>query len=158
VETVRSYFEGVLGLDREKAVSAAAMSGGSIASGLFWMDEGHRTTRQGIADLLADGKRPFVRAAMLAERMTAKEHEMEYLSFILSFFRDIWGLRQTGDASGLANGDLAGPAAEAARRGGAGWVETSIRKVQEIMRTLRYNVNRWLALENLIISLVSPAP
>ena len=78
------------------------MSNGSIASGLFWMEEEHYRMRQRIAELLTGGKQASAHAALLAERMTAKEHEMEYLSFLLSFFRDIWWLCRTGDAGGPA--------------------------------------------------------
>ncbi|MGD0230497.1 MAG: DNA polymerase III subunit [Syntrophorhabdales bacterium] len=155
-ETVRAYFQHALNLDSVKAAAFAAMSNGSIASGLFWMDEENYRTRQGIAELVMGAKRPFAKAAVLAERMTAKEHEMEYLSFLLSLFRDVWWLNHTGDVSGLFNRDLArimGGAAE----GGAAWAESSITRIQEMMRTLRYNVNRWLALENLMVNIVRPS-
>ncbi len=98
-ENLCAYFERVLRLDGQKAQVLAAMSNGSIASGLFWMEEEHYRMRQRIAELLTGRKQTSANAALLAERMTAKEHEMEYLSFLLSFFRDIWWLCQTGDAS-----------------------------------------------------------
>jgi hypothetical protein len=87
--------------------------------------------------------------------MAAKGCEMEYLSFLLTFFRDVWWLRRTDDDSGLVNMDLA----EAVREGaaaGARWVESSIGQVMEMIRTLRYNVNRWLALENMLLHLMRP--
>ncbi len=148
-----AYFERMLRLDGQKAQVLAAMSNGSIASGLFWTEEEHYGMRQRIAELLAAGNQTSAKAALLAERMTAKEHEMEYLSFLLSFFRDIWWLCQTGDSGGLLNKDLAGVMGDAAA-GGAAWAESSIRRILEMPRTLRYNINRWLAMETLMLHLV----
>jgi DNA polymerase-3 subunit delta' len=156
MENLCAYFEGVLKLDGQKARLLAAMSNGSIASGLFWMEEEHYLMRQRIAELLAGGKGASTHGALLAERMAAKEHEMEYLSFLLSFFRDIWWLCRTGDAANLLNKDLAGIMSGAAA-GGAAWAESSILRIQEMSKTLRYNINRWLAMETLMLHLVRPA-
>jgi DNA polymerase-3 subunit delta' len=155
-ENLCAYFEGVLKLDGQKAQLLAAMSNGSIASGLFWMEEEHYRMRQKIAELLTGGEGMSIRAALLAERMTAKEDEMEYLSFLLSFFRDIWWLCRTGDAANLLNKDLAGIMSDAAA-GGVAWAEGSIIRIQEMSKTLRYNINRWLAMETLMLHLVRPA-
>jgi hypothetical protein len=35
-------------------------------------------------------------------------------------------------------------------------VDASIGRVMEMIRTLRYNVNRWLALENMLLHLMRP--
>jgi DNA polymerase-3 subunit delta' len=155
-ENLWLYFEQVARLDRQKAQLLAAMSSGSIASGLFWMEEEHFRMRQRIAELLTGGKQTSAQAALLAERMAPKEHEMEYLSFLLSFFRDIWWLCRTGDTSGLLNKDLAGIMGEV-KAGGVPWAESSIIRIQEMSRTLRYNINRWLAMETLMLHLVRPA-
>ena len=34
-----------------------------------------------------------------------------------------------------------------------GWVEQSIKRIQESIRVMRYNVNRWLIFENLLIQI-----
>jgi len=158
MEHLCAYFERTPRLDAQKARLLAAMSSGSIASGLFWAEEEHYLMRQRIADLLTSGKQASAQAALLAERMTAKEHEMEYLSFLLSFFRDIWRLSMAvGDeAPDLLNEDLAGIMMKAAPGGGA-WAESSIIRIQKMLRTLRYNINRWLAMETLMLHLVRPA-
>jgi DNA polymerase-3 subunit delta' len=155
-ENLCAYFERVARLDVQKAQVLAAISNGSIASGLFWMEEEHYGMRQRIAELLTGGKQTSAHAALLAERMTAKEHETEYLSFLLSFFRDIWWLCQTCDSGGLLNKDLAGIMSDA-RAGDAAWAESSITRIREMSRTLRYNINRWLAMETLMLHLVRPA-
>ena len=151
-----AYFERMLRLDGQRARVLAAISSGSIASGLFWMEEEHYRMRQRIAELLISGKQASANAALLAERMTAKEHEMEYLSFLFSFFRDVWWLCHTNDAAGVLNEDLAETMKDAGA-GGAAWAESSIKRIQEMSRTLRYNINRWLAMETLMLHLVRPA-
>ncbi len=155
-QEVQRYFERSLNMDGQKAHVLAAVSNGSIASGLFWMEEEHRRMRLMIAELLAGRKRASVQASLLAERMTAKDQEMEYLSFLLSFFGDVWRLCRGGDPSGLLNEDLVG-IVSAAAAGGAAWAESSIKKIQEMMRALRYNINRRLAMETLMLRLVRPA-
>ncbi len=156
--TVRAYFERSLKLEGQKAQTLAAMSNGSIASGLFWLEEEHRQMRQRIAELLTGRKQPALHASLLAERMTAKENEMEYLSFLLSFFRDIWRLCRVGhgDDADLLNQDLAEIMNAAAPRGAA-WAESSIKRIQEMLRNLRYNINRRLAMETLMLRLVRPS-
>lgn len=152
---VQSYFEETAGFDRQKAADLARLAGGSIAAGLFWSDEENYRMRGRIAELLAGRGGSSAGASVIAERMAAKGCEMEYLSFLLTFFRDVWWLRRTGDDSGLVNADLA----ETVREGtaaGARWVDASIGQVMEMVRTLRYNVNRWLALENMLLHLMRP--
>jgi DNA polymerase-3 subunit delta' len=155
-DTVRSYFETVLSMDNERAGHLADLSNGSIASGLFWREEDNFLMRRRIADLVTGGRRGFTHAALVAESMTVKGHELDYLFFLLSFFRDLWWLRQGGDISGIVNSDLAEMMTE--KDGDCSdWLEKSIKRVQETLRTLRYNVNRWLTMEDLMINIVRPA-
>jgi hypothetical protein len=34
------------------------------------------------------------------------------------------------------------------------WIESSVGKIQETIRDLRYNVNRWLVFENMILHIM----
>lgn len=154
-DIVSSYFQNVSRLDRVQAETLASLSGGSIARGLFWMDEENFRMRERIAKIVVGKKRGFASAALVAERIAAKGSEQEYLSFLLSFLRDVWWLDQTGDASGLVNSDLL-EILEQARPARPGWVEASIARVHEAVRTLRYNVNRFLAMEHLMIDVMRP--
>jgi DNA polymerase-3 subunit delta' len=155
-QEVQRYLERSLNMDGQKVRVLAAVSNGSIASGLFWMEEEHWRMRLMIAELLAGRKRASAQASLLAERMTDKEQEMEYLSFLLSFFGDVWRFCRGGDRSDLLNEDLAG-VVSAAAPGDAAWAESSIKKIQEMIRALRYNINRRLAMETLMLRLARPA-
>jgi DNA polymerase III subunit delta' len=154
-ETVRSYFQDALGLDTARAEVLASLSGGSIASGLFWMDAENFKMRERIARLVTGEKRGFAAAALVAERIAAKGNEQEYLTFLLVLLRDLWWLSQTGDVSGVVNGDLSEMMEQAHPRE-EGWAEASIARVFHTVRTLRYNVNRFLAMEHLMIDVMRP--
>lgn len=152
-DSVRSYFEGDPKLEKTQAELLANLSNGSIASGLFWKDEENFRMRQRIADLITGRRSGFTHAALLTERITAGGNELDYLTFLLSFLRDIWWLEQSGDVSGILNSDLK-ETMEQTGPGRLGWVEASIKRVQETIRTLRYNVNRFLAVEHLMITVM----
>ena len=155
-DLVRLYLETALNLDKAQADVLASLASGSIATGLFWMDQENFRMRERIADLVTGARQGFTRVALLSERIAAKGHEAEYLSFLLSFLRDVWWLDQTGDTAGLVNGDLR---AFMERAGGSrsDWAQDCIKRVHETMRALRYNVNRWLAMEHLMIDVMRPA-
>jgi DNA polymerase-3 subunit delta' len=154
-DKVCSYFQKDLGLDPTQAGVLAALSSGSIASGLFWMEGDNFRTRERIARLVTGKSRGFAQAALVAERIAAKGFEQEYLSFLLALLRDLWWFGQTGDSSGLVNRDLT-EVIEGGEQVPQGWVEASIARVQQTMRTLRYNVNRILAMECLMIDVMRP--
>jgi DNA polymerase III subunit delta' len=150
--TVGSYFGERLRMEGGQARLLADLSHGSIAAGLFWQDENNFRMRRRIAELIVGKKEGFTQALLVAEGMTGKGNELYYLFFLLSLFRDIWWLRNAGDASGVANSDLCELMMES-RASDPGWIENSVRRVQETIRTLRYNVNRWLTLEDLMINI-----
>ncbi len=87
--------------------------------------------------------------------MAAKGFEREYLSFLLALLRDIWWFGRTGDSSGLVNRDLT-EVIEGGEQVPQGWVEASIARVQQTMRTLRYNVNAVFTMECLMIDVMRP--
>ncbi len=155
-DMVGLHLETALKVDKAQAEVLAGLASGSIASALFWMDRENFAMRERIADLLTGEQRGFTRVALLSERIASKGQEAEYLSFLLSFLRDVWWLTNTGDAAGLVNEDLR---AFMERDGPSrpGWAQNCIRRVQETMRVLRYNVNKWLAMEHLMIDMMRAA-
>lgn len=153
---VAAYFEEVLGMEKGQAALLADLSNGSIAAGLFWRDEENFRMRQRIAELVTGEKRGFTQAALVAEGMTAKGKEMHFLFFLLSFLRDIWWLDNTGDPSGITNSDLKEILIR--KKGGTSdRLELMVGRVQETMRTLRYNVNKWVTMEVLMADIARPA-
>ncbi len=109
--------------------------------------------RRRLAELVIGKKKGFVAATGLSEIIISYEKGLRfYLYFLLSLFRDLWVVNQTGDAHALVNGDLR-ELLEANTWDGA-WIERSIYKVQEALESLRYNINRWLAFEHLTLSIM----
>jgi DNA polymerase-3 subunit delta' len=153
---VALYLQEHLNLEADRAQLFAALSSGSIASALFWLDEKNLLLRRRIAETVVSKKGSLTNASLIAERIAKEGTEPQYLSFLLSFFRDKWWLDHTGDLSGLTNRDLQQVIEESAV-GRHAWVDASIAMILETMKTLRYALNRWLALENMMIGLVRHA-
>ena len=110
------------------------MSNGSIASGLFWMEEEHCRMRQRIAELLAGRKRASAQGGPPGGKDDG-EGARDGISLLppLLFQGRLVALPRRGDAIGLLNEDLAG-IMSAAAAGGAAWAESSIKRIQEMMR------------------------
>lgn len=152
-EAIREHFSRALELPGKKADLFASLSCGSMSSGLFWMDEGHLSTRRRLAELVVGRKKSFVAATGLAEIITGSDKGLPlYLYFLLSLFRDLWVSAEGGDAPDFVNSDLRelieGSAWDAS------WIERSLSAIQQALSGLRYNVNRWLAFEHLVLSVM----
>jgi DNA polymerase III subunit delta' len=150
---MRSYFTKSLKLKESEAELISSISNGSIADGLFWVDKKNFQMRRTIAEVVVARKANFGNATLLAEKITKNGHEMEFLGFLLSFLRDVWWLSHAGDQSGVVNQDLMEILAGVNRNRGH-WAGASIRRIQTTMQALRYNVNRWLTIEHLMINIM----
>ena len=153
LEKIFFYLRDVRDVETGRAELLARLSNGSISGALFWLDEEHFALRRRIAELITGRVKGFANIALIAEAMTKEGDELTHLSFLLSLLRDIWWVAVTRDAGGVANADLA-ELVEETSSGRQAWAGKSIRRVQEALRTLRYNVNRWLAVEHLMIDIV----
>jgi DNA polymerase III subunit delta' len=152
-ENLREYFSGIARMDEEKARLFASISYGSIGCGLFWAREENRGLRRRLAEAITGRNGSFLNAALLAEKMSRSDGEVDiYLTFLLSFLRDLSVVGETGDISLAVNRDLKEILAREAVD--VKWIERSIRKVEETIHDLRYNVNRWLVLENMILHIM----
>ena len=151
-EAIRTYFSDGLKLPEKKAGLLASLSCGSLSAGLFWMDEDHLSTRRRLAELVVGRKKSFVTATGLSEIVTGYEKELRlYLYFLLSLFRDLWVTAQASE-SALVNTDLR-ELLDAGNWDGT-WIESSLREIQDTLASLRYNINRWLAFERLLLSVM----
>lgn len=150
---LESYFTGQGNNDPFRAKLLSSISFGSIGCGLFWQDENNFAMREKLARSICEKTGGFVTASSLAEKVSATDKSARmYLSFLLSFFRDLFIKKTTGEMSFIMNTDLEEifDAADA----DLPWIEGSIKRIQETMRVMRYNVNRWLLFENLLINVV----
>jgi DNA polymerase-3 subunit delta' len=151
-EAIKTYFSDGLKLPEKKAGLLASLSCGSLSSGLFWMDEDHLSTRRRLAELVVGRKKSFVAATGLSEIVAGHEKGLRlYLYFLLSLFRDLWVTAQASEST-LVNIDLQ-DLLDAGNWDGT-WIERSLREIQETLASLRYNINRWLAFERLVLSVM----
>lgn len=149
---LEKYFRDTRSIDHERASLLASISFGSIGGGLFWLDDENFSLRLKLAGIVSGRTRAFVTSSSVAEMASRTDRTAAmYLAFLLSFFRDLFVTYETGDASGIVNRDLAGELD--ATQYDPGWVEQSIKRIQESVRVMRYNVNRWLVFENLLIQI-----
>lgn len=149
---IRSYFRDFKALDERKAELTAALSYGSISVGLFWLDDAHLLVRRKLAEAIL-GKKSYVLITLLAERIAKNTTEMlVYLHFLLSLLQDLWLLQQSDGSTAIRNTDLLDLLRE--RRYDPEWIVSSMNKVQETVRAIRYNISRWLAAEHMLISIM----
>ncbi len=147
---LQEYFADRAGIDPNRAQLLSSISFGSIGSGLFWLDDGNFSLRTKLAQALCGQKKGFVLTSSLAEKASVTDRSTSmYLTFLLSFFRDLFVKKVTGEMSFITNTDLGDLLDETG--GDLAWIESSIKRIQETIRVMRYNVNRWLIFENLLI-------
>ncbi|MCX5818125.1 MAG: DNA polymerase III subunit delta' [Proteobacteria bacterium] len=155
-EQLKEYFKSTLLVNNEKAELLSYISHGSIGSGLFWTMEENFSLRRKIAELVLGKNKSFLRASVIAEKVAKNQREMTmFLSFILSLYRDIYCVRECGDTAMIVNKDI---------RELLEWekinlvrINTSIQRIEHTINLLRYNVNKWLIFENLMLRLMESA-
>lgn len=152
-DDIRSYFRGLKGLDEKKVELTAALSYGSISVGLFWLDDSHLLIRQKLAEAILGKKKGYILITLLAERIAKNTTEMlVYLHFLLSLLQDLWLLQQSDGFAAIRNSDLLHLLSE--RSYDPEWIVSSMNKVQETVRAIRYNISKWLAAEHMLISIM----
>ncbi|MCX5809009.1 MAG: DNA polymerase III subunit delta' [Proteobacteria bacterium] len=155
-EQLKEYFKSTLLVNNEKAELLSYISHGSIGSGLFWTMEENFSLRRKIAELVLGKNKSFLRASVIAEKVAKSQREMTmFLSFILSLYRDVYCVRECGDTAMIVNKDI---------RELLEWekinlvrIKTSIQRIEHTINLLRYNVNKWLIFENLMLRLMESA-
>jgi len=151
-EHLNRYFREVLGLDEKRARLLSHISYGSIGSGQFWLEENHLLLRRKLAELITGKSRSFVNTTLLSEHVTRTDDALSmYLAFLLSLLKDMCLAQEHRDTSMAVNRDvrefLDWEAVDVR------WLDRAIKKVQETMAIMRYNVNRWLLFENLLLQI-----
>lgn len=155
-EQLKEYFKSTLLVNNEKAELLSYISHGSIGSGLFWTMEENFSLRRKIAESVLGKNKSFLRASVIAEKVAKSQREMTmFLSFILSLYRDVYCVRECGDTAMIVNKDI---------RELLEWekinlvrIKTSIQRIEHTINLLRYNVNKWLIFENLMLRLMESA-
>jgi DNA polymerase-3 subunit delta' len=152
-EYIEQFFREVLKVDEKRARLLSQISCGSIGNGQFWMKESNLSLRRKLAELVTGKSRSFLNATALSEQVTKTSGDLSmYLSFLLSLLRDMYVVREQKDASMVVNRDVRELLDW--ENIDIKWVKDAMQNVQETMAIMRYNVNRWLLFENLLIQIM----
>lgn len=117
------------------------------------MKESNLSLRRKLAELVTGKSRSFLNATALSEQVTKTSGDFSmYLSFLLSLLRDMYVVREQKDASMVVNRDVRELLDW--ENIDIKWVKDAMQNVQETMAIMRYNVNRWLLFENLLIQIM----
>ncbi|MCX5798869.1 MAG: DNA polymerase III subunit [Proteobacteria bacterium] len=152
-DNLKQYFLELHKMDEEKAQLFSQISCGSIGYGLFWMEENNLLLRRTLVELVTGKNRSFLDTTIISEKVSKNSKDVSiYLSFLLSFFRDMFLVSNHKDTAMIINRDvrelLEGEVVDLK------WIDTSIRRIQEAIHAMRYNVNKWLVFENLLLQIM----
>jgi DNA polymerase III subunit delta' len=152
-EQLRQYFLQRPDTDEEKANLLADISYGSIGCGLFWAENDNFLLRRMIIELITGNNTSFVKASSIAEKIAKTNMGLGmYLAFLLSFFRDLLVVKHSQDLTMIVNRDV--KEFLDWQKADTQWVENTIKRIQETTAIMRYNVNKWLAFENLLFQVM----
>lgn len=152
-EQLKQFFLQRPDINEEQADLLADISYGSIGCGLFWAENDNFLLRRMIIELITGKDRSFVRASSIAEKIAKTNMGLGmYLAFLLSFFRDLLVIKHSQDLSMIVNRDM--EEFLDWQKADTQWVENTIKRIQETTAIMRYNVNRWLAFENLLFQVM----
>lgn len=150
LQDVEEYFETALRMEKEKARLVSRISYGSIGWGIFWAEKENLLLRRKLGELVTGKKRSFLASTLLSERISKTDQGVNlYLFFLLSFFRDLYVAHHEKETSMIVNRDLRDLIDGEVQD--PGWIDDSLKKIQETIFNMRYNVNKWLLFENLML-------
>lgn len=153
---LQEYFINKAGIGEEQAELLSYISQGSIGYGLFWMEKDHLMLRRKIAELVVGKDRSFINATLISEKIAGSHRDLTmFLSFLLSLFRDICVIRECSEGismSMMINRDMKDLLK--IEYVDVKWIETSIRVIKETFAMLRYNINKLLAIETMLMNIM----
>jgi len=152
-EQLRQLFSQRADIDEEQADLLSDISYGSIGCGLFWAEEDNFLLRRAILELIMGSQKSFAKASFIAEKIVKTDRGIEiYLAFLLSFFRDLLVVCYSRDFTKIINRDVEDFLDR--QKTDTQWIENTLKRIQETAVIMRYNINKWLALENLLFQVM----
>jgi DNA polymerase III subunit delta' len=150
---LKEYFQHAINIEEGKAELLSRVSEGSIGCGLFWMEKDNLLLRRKLAELVIGKNKGFLHVTAMSEQMTKTNKDlMMWLSFLLSLFRDMSVVSVCRETSMVINRDIReifdAPPADMR------WIEASMKRIQETIAILRYNINKLLAVEALLANIM----
>ncbi len=152
-ELLKSFFALTQGMDNERAGLLADISYGSAHCGLFWAEDTNFQLRRAIVELITRKQPDFVTASYISEKISRIQGGYEiFLGFLLSFLRDLTVFKRSPDTKQIVNADLyeflQWPKADEV------WLAEAMKRLQETLFIIRYNINKALCFENLLFQMM----
>lgn len=149
---IEAYLKEEMKLEEKKAEFISSISFGSIGLSLFWLDEYNFFLRKRLAETLLRKETDHTEITLLSEKISEKKRGMIYfLFFLLSLFRDLFMINETGDTSSVINTDIL--SLLTSRKLKTESVVHCLREIEKSENFLFYNINRWLFFEHLLLRL-----
>ncbi len=150
---LRQYFIDTLNLKEEKAELLSYISNGSINNGFFWLDDEKLHIRKRLGEFVLMRTKGYVEATVLSEYISRGNREISiYIFFLFSLFRDLYLIKNINRHDVIINRDFIGLLERSSYSNDM--IERAIKKIQETACIIRYNMNKWLLLENLILQVM----
>jgi len=152
-ELLQQYYIDNANMDERNAELLSHISQGSIGCGFFWMEQDHLILRRKLAELIMGKDRSFIHVTLMSERIARSHRELTmFLSFLLSLFRDMSVMSEYRETSMMINRDML----ELLKTESVNtkWIEVSIGRIQETFGMLRYNINKLLAIETMLLDIM----
>jgi len=153
VDDLKQFFLKSYKLDEGEAELFSHISCGSIGCGVFWLEGDNLLLRRKLAEFILGKDKSFITATVLSEKISENHISLlRYLNFLLSFLRDIFLIGHKHDASMVVNKDI--KELFEWQTVDMSWIMNSIKMIRETIHNMRYNVNRWVLVEDLLLSLM----
>lgn len=147
---IKHYLMEKKGLDEKKAEIVSNISFGSLSAALFWMENENFLLRKHLAECILGTKKSSIEITFLSERISGEGCEI-FLYFLLTLFRDVFICNMAKGENRVYNKDLLdllrGRDIDGKR------LKEKIETIIETLKMLKYNINRWSFVENLLILL-----
>ena len=156
-DTIASFLERRLSLDRESACLLASSSGGSIGRALEMNKDSYLTFRNEIIEKLSTGntKDPLKFLSLMGDFGKERKEVTERLDILRSWYRDILVYRETGETESLVHQDRVETIKDFAERLSGSNILKSIGTINRASSAIEQNANRDLALEWMMFRLAS---
>ncbi len=152
-QSLKDYFHRTTGMDDKGVELISHIALGSIGSGLFWMEQENLLLRRKLAELVLGKHKGFLHVTLMSEQITKSNKNLAmFLSFLLSLFRDMSVVGTCREASMVINRDV--KELLETHPVDLKWVAASMKRIQETVAILRYNINRLLAVETLLMNIM----
>ncbi|MCX7965185.1 MAG: AAA family ATPase [Syntrophorhabdaceae bacterium] len=152
-ELLKKYFINTWGIEEKRADLISWISQGSIGCGMFWLEDRNLEIRRLLGELVLGKKRSFVLITLVSEYISKGIRDCSiFISFLLSLFRDMYMIKEIGMNYDVINRDFVELIEDSVYD--SEWIEQSIKKIQETARIIKYNINRWLMIENLLYNIM----